>query len=70
MRLIAHLGGQDAASITAQALGKPGLAYDVLRQTWTRTLVDPYAVVATALDASVSAAMTAITAEAVIRRAS
>jgi hypothetical protein len=44
------------------------MAFDVLRHEWTDALVDPYPVVAAALDASVSAAVTAVTAEAVIRR--
>jgi chaperonin GroEL (HSP60 family) len=44
------------------------MAFDALRGVWTDALVDPYAVVATALEASASAAITAITAEAVVRR--
>jgi hypothetical protein len=58
----------DPGSIVAQACRHPGEGFDVVRKTWTPTLVDPYAVVSVALEASLSAAATAITAEAVIRR--
>jgi hypothetical protein len=44
------------------------MAFDVLNGVWTDALVDPYTVVAAALEASASAAATAMGAEAVIRR--
>jgi chaperonin GroEL len=68
LRLIARLAGYDAGSVVSEARTRPGMAFDALRGVWTDTLVDPYAVVAAALQASASAAATAITAEAVIRR--
>jgi photosystem II stability/assembly factor-like uncharacterized protein len=40
----------------------------VVRQTWTPTLVDPYAVISAALESSVSAVATAIAADAVVHR--
>ncbi len=70
LRLIARLAGLDAEAIVAEARMQPRAAFDVLRGMWTDVLVDPYAVVASALEASVSAAVTAVTAEAVIRRRS
>jgi chaperonin GroEL len=66
--LIAESAGLDSSSIAAQACRHPGEGFDVVRQTWTPTLVDPHAVVSAALEASLSAAATAITAEAVVRR--
>jgi len=68
LRLIARQAGFDAARVAAEAQAHCGESFDVLRGGWTRDLVDPYAVVAAALEASVSAALTAATAEAVIRR--
>src|SRR5262249_13187869 len=68
LRLIAGLAGYAAGSIVAEARTRPGMAFDMLRGIWTDALVDPYAVVAAALEASASAAVTAMTAEAVIRR--
>jgi chaperonin GroEL len=68
-RLIARLAGLDPGLIVAQASSHPGEGFDVLRKCWTAALVDPYAVVRAALEASVSAAATALTAEAVIRSA-
>jgi chaperonin GroEL len=68
LRLIVRSAGMDPGTIVAQASCHPGEGFDVVRQNWTPTLVDPYAVVAAALEASVSAAATAITAEAVVRR--
>jgi chaperonin GroEL len=68
LRLIARLAGYDAGSIVSEARMRPGMAFDVLRGVWTDALVDTYSVVAAALEASASAAVTAMTAEAVIRR--
>jgi chaperonin GroEL len=68
LRLIARLAGYDAGSIVSDARTQPGMAFDALSGVWTDALLDPYAVVAAALEASVSAAATATTAEAVIRR--
>jgi chaperonin GroEL len=68
LRLIARSAGFDAERIVAEARLQPDAAFDVLSGRWTHLLVDPYAVVAAALEASVSAVLTAVTAEAVIRR--
>jgi len=68
LRLIARLAGLDPTPIAAQAGCHPGQSFDVLRRCWTSTLVDPYPVVRAALDTSVSAAATALSAEAVVRR--
>jgi chaperonin GroEL len=68
LRLIARLAGYDAGSIVSEARRRPAMAFDVVRGVWTDALVDPYPVVAAALEATASAAVTAITAEAVIRR--
>ena len=68
LRRIAKSAGLDASSIAAHAFCHPGEAFDVVRLTWTPTLVDPYAVVSAALEASISAAAIAITADAVVRR--
>jgi chaperonin GroEL len=70
LRLIGRLAGFDADMLVAEARMQSGRAFDVLRGMWTDALVDPYPVIAAALDASVSAALTAVTAEAVIRRRS
>jgi chaperonin GroEL len=68
LRLIARQAGYDAGSIASEARMRPGMAFDVLNGVWTDALVDPYTVVAAALEASASAAATAMGAEAVIRR--
>jgi chaperonin GroEL len=65
---IAKSAGLDPSSIAAEACRHPGEGFDVVRQTWTPTLVDPYSVVSAALEASLSAAATAITAGALVRR--
>jgi chaperonin GroEL len=68
LRMIARLAGFDPSAIAEQASCHPGAGFDVLRRTWTPRLVDPYAVVDAALEASISATSTAISAEAVVRR--
>jgi chaperonin GroEL len=68
LRLIARVAGLDPSVIAAQAGRHPGEGFDVVRRCWTPTLLDPYAVVLAALEASVSAAAIGLTAEAVIRR--
>jgi chaperonin GroEL len=68
LRLIAHLAGLESSVIAGQACAHPGQSFDVIRQCWTSTLLDPYPVVLTAVEASVRAAATALCAEAVIRR--
>jgi chaperonin GroEL (HSP60 family) len=68
LRHIARLAGFDPDIVSAQARCHPGQAFDVIRQTWSATRVDPYPVVSAALDASVSAAATAISADAIVRR--
>jgi chaperonin GroEL len=68
LRLIAQQAGYNPALIISESRVRPGMAFDVLRGVWTDALVDPYRVVAAAVEASVSAAVTSITAEAVIRR--
>ena len=68
LRRIAQLAGCDPSTVANQARCHPRLAFDAIRRSWTSTLVDPYAVVSAALEASVSAAATAIGAEAIIRR--
>jgi chaperonin GroEL len=68
MRLLARLAGLEPATLATQVCSHRGESFDVLRRTWTPTLVDPYPVVSAALEASISAAATAMSAEAVVRR--
>jgi chaperonin GroEL len=68
LRLIAKSAGLDPSSIAAQAYGHPGEGFDVVRQNWTASLLDPYAVISAALETSLDTAASAIAAEAVVRR--
>jgi chaperonin GroEL len=72
MRVIVANAGLEVAPILERARCDRRV-YDVLRQAWVDPwsggILDPLAVVLTALEASVSAVMTALTADVLIRRA-
>jgi chaperonin GroEL len=72
MRVIVANAGLEVAPSLARARCDRRV-YDVLRQAWVDPwsggILDPLAVVLTALEASVSAVMTALTADVLIRRA-
>ncbi|MGE3272533.1 MAG: chaperonin GroEL [Chloroflexota bacterium] len=72
-RVIIRNAGRDSIAIVHQGRKQPpGMAYDVLRDAWVDAretgLVEPLGVTRAALEAAVSTAATALTAEVVIRR--
>jgi chaperonin GroEL len=71
MRAIVANAGLEVGPLVNQAR-QCGLAYDVVQREWVNpwsaNLVDPLAVVVTALESSVSTAMLALTAEVLVRR--
>jgi chaperonin GroEL len=73
MRTIARNAGLESAPILAEARRRgPGWTFDVLRQEWVDPfdagIVDPLAVVLTALETSASAVAATVTADVLIRR--
>ncbi|MDQ3808720.1 MAG: chaperonin GroEL [Chloroflexota bacterium] len=72
LRAIVRNAGQDEGAVLARAAEHPGRAFDVLQAQWVDPfasgLLDPLPVTLAALDASVSMAMTALTAEVLIHR--
>ncbi|MCA1645390.1 MAG: chaperonin GroEL [Chloroflexi bacterium] len=71
MRVLLRNAGLEPAPILHEALGRgPGWSFDVLQRGFVETLVDPLSVTLGALEGSVSAASSAITAGVLITRRS
>jgi chaperonin GroEL len=72
MRAIVRNAGFDEGAVVGQARDNLGMAFDVVHGQWVDPfatgLVDPLPVVLAALETSVSGAMTALTAEALVHR--
>ncbi|HYW87415.1 MAG TPA: chaperonin GroEL [Chloroflexota bacterium] len=72
MRAILRNAGIEPEPVLARARACPGRAFDVVQREWVDPwacgLVDPLPVALAALDTSVSAAMTALTAEVLVHR--
>jgi len=72
MRVILLNAGFDPGPIVAQAAQRQPCVFDVIRREWVNAwsagIVDPLAVALTVVEISVSAAMTALTAEVLVRR--
>jgi chaperonin GroEL len=72
MRAIVRNAGVEDGAVLAHAAGCRDTAFDVLQEQWVDAfatgLVDPLAVTQAALEGSVSAAMTALTAEVLVHR--